>query len=121
MSLLFAGRTDMLTLMAMRWNQQKFNYLATSLTRRYQKVDMSHFFCLYSRCLLLYICVGITFFFCYLKATKGLESRLQDLEVMRVQLAVTQVEVEGWVTDVKEWAEGESYTITDQCVSSAEK
>ena len=69
----------------------------------------------------MYICVGITFFFCYLKATKGLESRLQDLEVMRVQLAVTQVEVEGWVTDVKEWAEGESYTITDQCVSSAEK
>ena len=64
MSLLFAGRTDMLTLMAMRWNQQKFNYLATSLTRRYQKVDMSHFFCLYSRCLLLYICEGITFIFC---------------------------------------------------------
>lgn len=31
---------------------------------------------------------------------------------MRIQLAVTQVEVEGWVTDIKEWAEGESYTIT---------
>ena len=34
----------MLTLMAMRWNQQKFNYLATSLARRYQKVDESLFF-----------------------------------------------------------------------------
>ncbi|XP_078112281.1 uncharacterized protein LOC144521600 [Sander vitreus] len=38
-------------------------------------------------------------------ATKGLESQLQDLESMRIQLAVTQVEVEGWVTDIKEWAE----------------
>ncbi|XP_026128633.1 uncharacterized protein LOC113109197 isoform X1 [Carassius auratus] len=62
-----AGRTDMLTLMAMRLNQQKFNNLATSLACRYQK------------------------------ATKRLES-------MRIQLAVTQVEVEGWVTDIKEWA-----------------
>lgn len=70
-----AGRTDMLTLMAMRWNQQKFNNLATSLACRYQK------------------------------ATKGLESQLKDLEVMRTLLAVTQAEVEGWVTDVKEWAE----------------
>ncbi|KTG05832.1 hypothetical protein cypCar_00040498, partial [Cyprinus carpio] len=70
-----AGRTDMLTLMAMRWNQQKFNNLATSLACRYQK------------------------------ATKRLESQLQDLESMRIQLAVTQVEVEGWVTDIKEWAE----------------
>lgn len=58
--------------------------------------------------------------FCYLKATKGLESQLKDLEVMRTQLAVTQAEVEGWVTDVKEWAECESYTITDQLVSSAD-
>ncbi|XP_038550884.1 uncharacterized protein LOC119902702 isoform X2 [Micropterus salmoides] len=60
-----AGRTDMLTLMAMRWNQQKFNNLAASLACRYQK----------------------------------------DLESMKIQLAVTQVEVEGWVTDIKEWAE----------------
>lgn len=35
---LFAGRTDMLTLMAMRWNHQKLNHLHTSLTHRYQKV-----------------------------------------------------------------------------------
>ncbi|CAM4575098.1 unnamed protein product [Leuciscus chuanchicus] len=46
------------------------------------------------------------------EATKRLESQLQDLESMRIQLAVTQAEVEGWVTDIKEWAEGESYTIT---------
>ncbi|XP_056105926.1 uncharacterized protein LOC130084492 [Rhinichthys klamathensis goyatoka] len=70
-----AGRTDMLTLMAMRWNQQKFNNLAASLSCRYQK------------------------------ATKRLESQLQDLESMRIQLAVTQVEIEGWVTGIKEWAE----------------
>ncbi|XP_077065644.1 uncharacterized protein LOC143718468 [Siphateles boraxobius] len=76
-----AGRTDMLTLMAMRWNQQKFNNLAASLACRYQK------------------------------ATKRLESQLQDLESMRIQLAVTQVEVEDWVTDIKEWAEADSYTI----------
>jgi len=31
----------MLTLMAMRWNQQKVNNLAISLTRRYQKVMTS--------------------------------------------------------------------------------
>lgn len=31
----------MLTLMAMRWNQQNFNNLAISLTRRYQKVMTS--------------------------------------------------------------------------------
>ncbi|XDV21836.1 hypothetical protein PO909_026856 [Leuciscus waleckii] len=70
-----AGRTDMLTLMAMRWNQQKFKNLASSLACRYQK------------------------------ATKRLESQCLDLESMRTQLAVTQVEVEGWVTDIKEWAE----------------
>ncbi|CAM4653045.1 unnamed protein product [Leuciscus chuanchicus] len=70
-----AGRTDMLTLMAMRWNQQKLKNLASSLACRYQK------------------------------ATKRLESQCLDLESMRTQLAVTQVEVEGWVTDIKEWAE----------------
>ncbi|CAI5692219.1 unnamed protein product [Oreochromis niloticus] len=32
-----AGRRDMLTLMAMRWIQQKLDQLATSLTHRYQK------------------------------------------------------------------------------------
>ncbi|KAI4795629.1 hypothetical protein KUCAC02_029765 [Chaenocephalus aceratus] len=32
-----AGRTDMLTLMAMRWNQQPFRNVATSLWHRYQK------------------------------------------------------------------------------------
>ncbi|XP_067222561.1 uncharacterized protein [Chanodichthys erythropterus] len=34
-----AGRTDMLTLMAMRWNQQKFRNLEISLSRRYQKAS----------------------------------------------------------------------------------
>ena len=43
----FAGRTDMLTLMAMRWNQQKFENLTTALTRRYHKVMIS-VMCFYS-------------------------------------------------------------------------
>ncbi|CAM4568525.1 unnamed protein product [Leuciscus chuanchicus] len=60
-----AGRTDMLTLMAMRWNQQKFKNFRP----------------------------------------KPIRSQCLDLESMRTQLAVTQVEVEGWVTDIKEWAE----------------
>ena len=38
---IFAGRTDMLSLMAMHWNQQKVDNLATSLCRRYQKVITS--------------------------------------------------------------------------------
>lgn len=42
-----------------------------------------------------------------LKASKALETHAQDLEMMKSQLAVTQVEVEGWVADIKEWAEGE--------------
>ncbi|CAL8239879.1 unnamed protein product, partial [Gadus morhua 'NCC'] len=32
-----AGRNDMLTLMAMRWNEQKMKNLATYLSRRYLK------------------------------------------------------------------------------------
>ncbi|KAJ4925115.1 hypothetical protein JOQ06_017852 [Pogonophryne albipinna] len=43
----------MLTLMAMRWNQQKVSNLATSLSRR------------------------------YLKTTKALEKQLQNLETMK--------------------------------------
>jgi len=76
---------------------------------------MSTVIFLYCKYLLLYIVVCITFLFhflfCYLKATKRLESQLQDLESMKIQLAVTQVEVESWVTDIKEWAEGNSYSI----------
>ncbi|MEQ2305486.1 hypothetical protein AMECASPLE_038384 [Ameca splendens] len=52
-----AGRTDMLTLMAMRWNQLKLDNLAASLTRRYQK------------------------------ATKALETQLQNLESLRIEFS----------------------------------
>ncbi|KAI9516388.1 hypothetical protein NQZ68_017591 [Dissostichus eleginoides] len=69
-----AGRTDMLTLLAMRWNQ-KFRNLATSLCHRYQKT------------------------------TKVLQNQLQNLETMKVQMAVTESKLEDWVNDVKEWAE----------------
>ncbi|XP_039464910.1 uncharacterized protein LOC120438595 [Oreochromis aureus] len=70
-----AGRRDMLTLMAMRWNQQKLDQLAPSLTHRYQK------------------------------ATKALLTQLQNLESLKVQLAVTDSQLDEWVSDVKEWAE----------------
>ncbi|KAI4799985.1 hypothetical protein KUCAC02_016523 [Chaenocephalus aceratus] len=70
-----AGCTDMLTLLAMCWNQQKINNLDTSLSHRYQK------------------------------ATKALQSQMQALETMKAQLAVTESQLEDWVNDVKEWAE----------------
>ncbi|KAF4104369.1 uncharacterized protein LOC131554108 [Onychostoma macrolepis] len=74
------GRTDMLTLMAMRWNQQKFNNLATALTRRYQKT------------------------------TKALQSQVQNLESVKVELAVTESQLEDWLNDVKEWADATTTT-----------
>ncbi|RXN03281.1 ATP-binding cassette sub-family D member 3 [Labeo rohita] len=77
------GRTDMLTLMVMRWNQQKFNNLATALTRRYQKT------------------------------TKALQSQLQNLESMKVELAVTESQLEDWVNDVKDWADAITTTTND--------
>ncbi|XP_042577261.1 uncharacterized protein LOC122136760 [Cyprinus carpio] len=70
-----AGRTDMLTLMAMRWNQQKFRNLAISLTRQYQKTR------------------------------KALQSQLRNLESLKAQFAVTESQLEDWVSDVKEWAD----------------
>ncbi|XP_026033790.1 uncharacterized protein LOC113028028 [Astatotilapia calliptera] len=75
-----AGRSDMLTLMAMRWNQQKLDQLATSLTHRYQK------------------------------ATKALLTQLQNLESLKVQLAVTDSQLDEWVSDVKDWAEATTST-----------
>ncbi|KAI9525209.1 hypothetical protein NQZ68_009889 [Dissostichus eleginoides] len=75
-----AGRTDMLTLLAMRWNQQKFKNVATSLCHRYQK------------------------------ATKALQNQLQNLETMKVQMAVTESKLEDWVNDVKESAEAAKTT-----------
>ncbi|XP_041825293.1 uncharacterized protein LOC121629654 [Melanotaenia boesemani] len=75
-----AGRTDMLTLMAMRWNQQKFENLAASLSHRYRKT------------------------------ADALHSQLQNLESMRAQLAVTESQLEDWVSDVKDWAEATTTT-----------
>ncbi|XP_039457641.1 uncharacterized protein LOC120434145 [Oreochromis aureus] len=75
-----ARRRDMLTLMAMRWNQQKLDQLATSLTHRYQK------------------------------ATKALLTQLQNLESLKVQLAVTDSQLDEWVSDVKDWAEATTST-----------
>ncbi|XP_047239102.1 uncharacterized protein LOC124878915 isoform X6 [Girardinichthys multiradiatus] len=78
------GRTDMLTLMAMRWNQLKLDNLATSLTRRYQK------------------------------ATKALQTQLQNLESLRIEFSVCDSQLGDWVSDVKEWAEAATTSITDE-------
>ncbi|ROL51975.1 hypothetical protein DPX16_19494 [Anabarilius grahami] len=86
-----AGRTDMLTLMAMRWNQQKFRNLAISLTRRYQKTR------------------------------KALQSQLRNLESLKAQLAVTESQLEDWVSDVKEWADGEEMITVKPQVQNASK
>ncbi|CAI5637151.1 unnamed protein product [Oreochromis niloticus] len=67
-----AGWRDMLTLMAMRWNQQKLDQLATSLTHQYQK------------------------------ATKALLTQLQNLESLKVQFAVADSQLDEWVSDLKE-------------------
>ncbi|XP_052445580.1 uncharacterized protein LOC127987330 isoform X1 [Carassius gibelio] len=69
--------------MAMRWNQQKFRNLAVSLTRRYQKTR------------------------------KALQSQLQNLESLKAQLAVTESQLEDWVSDVKEWAGAARVTTTN--------
>ncbi|XP_041839624.1 uncharacterized protein LOC121638734 [Melanotaenia boesemani] len=73
-----AGRRDMLTLLSMRWNQQKKKNLASSLSHR------------------------------YLKATKVLEEKLQKLESVKAELSVTDSQLEDWVSDVREWAEATS-------------
>ncbi|KAJ4923046.1 hypothetical protein JOQ06_019526 [Pogonophryne albipinna] len=87
-----ARRTDMLTLLAMRWNQQKINNLATSLSHRHQK------------------------------ATKALQSQMQALETMKAQLAVTESQLEDWVNDGKEWAEATSTkTTTDDADALASR
>ncbi|XP_047239079.1 uncharacterized protein LOC124878929 isoform X2 [Girardinichthys multiradiatus] len=77
------GWADMLTLMAMRWNQLKLDNLATSLTRRYQK------------------------------ATKALETQLQNLESLRIEFSVCDSQLGDWVSDVKEWAEAATTSTTD--------
>ncbi|XP_039464390.1 uncharacterized protein LOC120437933 isoform X2 [Oreochromis aureus] len=79
-----AGRRDMLTLMVMRWNQQKLDQLATSLTHRYQK------------------------------ATKALLTQLQNLESLKVQLAMTDSQLDEWVSDVKDWAEGSHCGLSEE-------
>ncbi|KAI7804098.1 hypothetical protein IRJ41_023842 [Triplophysa rosa] len=61
-----AGRTDMLTVMAMLWNQQKTNNLASTLARRYQK------------------------------ATIALQRQLHNMEAMKTEMAVTDDQLEGW-------------------------
>ncbi|XP_062384555.1 uncharacterized protein LOC134071734 [Sardina pilchardus] len=70
-----AGRIDMLTVMAMRWNQQKFDNLASTLARRYRK------------------------------ATVALQCQLHNLETMKTEMNITDNQLERWTIDIKEWAE----------------
>ncbi|KAI9537958.1 hypothetical protein NQZ68_019297 [Dissostichus eleginoides] len=125
-----AGRTDMLTLLVMRWNQQNINNLATSLSHRYQKLEEGAVGggCCWRR-VLLEEGAAAEGGWCWQRlqvmtaerrggwrlltvdrewrcqTTKALQSQMQALETMKAQLAVTESQLEDWVNDVKEWAE----------------
>ncbi|GAA6096742.1 uncharacterized protein LOC124379646 isoform X1, partial [Tachysurus ichikawai] len=43
---------------------------------------------------------------------KALQSQLQNLECMKVELTVTESQLEDWVNDVKEWADATTTTTT---------
>ncbi|KAF1380183.1 hypothetical protein PFLUV_G00184130 [Perca fluviatilis] len=68
-------RIDMLTVMAMRWNKQKFDNLASTLARRYRK------------------------------ATVALQCQLHNLEAMKTEMDITDNQLESWIIDINEWAE----------------
>ncbi|XP_058629943.1 uncharacterized protein LOC131539389 [Onychostoma macrolepis] len=70
-----AGRIDMLTVMAMRWNQRKFDNLASTLARRYRK------------------------------ATIALQCQLHNLQAMKMEMDITDNQLESWIIDINEWAE----------------
>ncbi|XP_058617795.1 uncharacterized protein LOC131531206 isoform X1 [Onychostoma macrolepis] len=70
-----AGRIDMLTVMAMRWNQRKFDNLASALARRYRK------------------------------ATIALQCQLHNMEAMKMEMDITDNQLESWIIDINEWAE----------------
>lgn len=70
-----AGRIDMLTIMAMRWNQQKFDNLASTLARRYRK------------------------------ATIALQCQMHNLEAMKTEMDISDNQLEKWIIDINEWAE----------------
>ncbi|XP_055011609.1 uncharacterized protein LOC129409464 isoform X2 [Boleophthalmus pectinirostris] len=85
-----AGRSDMLTLMAIRWNDHKFENLAGSLSRR------------------------------YLKTIKMLDEKEKMLESTKNELLLTEVQLKDWVADVKEWAESTTPTDEDALESKIE-
>ncbi|ROI93617.1 hypothetical protein DPX16_3287 [Anabarilius grahami] len=70
-----AGRIDMLTIMAMRWNQQKFDNLASTLARRYRK------------------------------ATIAPQYQLHNLEAIKTDMDISDKQLERWIIDINEWAE----------------
>ncbi len=45
-----------------------------------------------------------------LQTTKALQSQLQNLESMKVEMAVTESQLEDWLNDLKEWADSEEMT-----------
>ncbi|XP_035528808.1 uncharacterized protein LOC118336301 [Morone saxatilis] len=73
-----AGRNDMLTLLAIRCNQQKCQNLATGLSQRYHKTS------------------------------KALNIQMGDLETLKAQHQLDEQTVEEFVQEVKEWADGET-------------
>ncbi|XP_077055099.1 uncharacterized protein LOC143706739 isoform X2 [Siphateles boraxobius] len=69
------ARTDMITIQAMAWNQRKIENLAKVLSRRLMKT----------------------------KAKIPEESL--NLDAMKTDLAVTDDELQGWISEIKQWAD----------------
>lgn len=42
-----------------------------------------------------------------MQATKALQKQHQNLESLKIELLVTDSQLDDWVHDIKEWAEGE--------------
>lgn len=57
-----------------------------------------------------FVCFYTICDFLSFQTTKALQSQLQNLECMKVELTVTESQLEDWVSDVKEWADGEEMT-----------
>ncbi|XP_039544595.1 uncharacterized protein LOC120491071 [Pimephales promelas] len=69
------ARTDMITIQAMAWNQRKIENLAKVLSRRLMKTKAK------------------------------IQEESLNLEAMKTDLAVTDDELQGWISEIKQWAD----------------
>ncbi|XP_077083156.1 uncharacterized protein LOC143736298 [Siphateles boraxobius] len=71
-----SGRTDMITMQAMSWNKRKVLNLGQALVNR------------------------------YIKTQKALQVQKHTLEALKTELSLHDDNVHQWVSDVQQWAEG---------------